>query len=146
MSDNNTFDVNKLLSAVDNEENEKFMSLNRELIQKYKNDILQSIQLKGDTLKTYHKKLKHYRFVDDLSDIKYGSFIRWINIKNPDPALLKLTNGGIVTDVKFYETCVQIQCKNNFNRFFTIKFDECIIFQKITQQESIILQIMEALK
>lgn len=143
--DSNTFDVNKLLTAVDNEENEKFMSLNKELIQKYKNDILQNLQLKPNKLSEYHKKLKQYRFVDDLADIKYGSFIRWINIKNPDPELLKLTNGGIVTDIKFNDKGVQIQCKNKINRFFTIHFDDCIIFQKITQQESIILQIMDVL-
>ena len=28
------------------------------------------------------KKLKLYQFVDELPDMKYGSYVRWINISN----------------------------------------------------------------
>ena len=137
------FDVNKLLTALDNEDNERFMTLNKEKIQKVKNDMLQQLQLQSNILKQYHKKLKQYRYVDDLADLKYGCYIRWINLTNPDN--LKLTNGGLVVDINFYDDGVQIRCKNNYNRFFNIKLDECMIFQKMSQQELILLQIMEAL-
>ena len=68
MSD--VFDVNKLLTALDNEDNERFMTLNKEKIQKVKNDMLQQLQLQSNILKQYHKKLKQYRYVDDLVDLK----------------------------------------------------------------------------
>ena len=142
MSD--AFDVDKLLTALDNENNERFMTLNKEKIHKIKNDMLQQLQLQSNILKQYHKKLKQYRYVDDLADLKYGSYIRWINLTNPDN--LNLTNGGLVIDIYFYQDGVQIKCKNNYNRFFNIKFDECMIFQKMSQQEQILLQIMEALE
>ena len=138
------FDVNKLLTAIDNDDNENFLKLNKQLIQKYKNNILQQLQLSSETLKTYHKKLKHYRYVEELTDIKYGNYIRWINIKNPEN--LHLTNGGLIMDVIFFNDGVQIKCKNNQNRFFNIKFDECVIFQKLTDQERILLEIMENLR
>lgn len=138
------FDVNKLLTAIDNDDNENFLKLNKQLIQKYKNNILQQLQLSSETLKTYHKKLKHYRYVEELTDIKYGNYIRWINIKNPEN--LYLTNGGLIMDVNFFNDGVQIKCKNNRNRFFNIKFDECVIFQKLTDQERILLEIMENLR
>lgn len=144
MVDNKEFNVDKLLNALDNEDNENFLKLNKELIQKYKNDILQKLQLSRETLKEFHKKLKNYRYVEDLADIKYGSFIRWINIKNIHD--IKLTNGGVIIDVLFYPTGVQIKCKSFNNNFFSIKFDECLIFQKLTQQESILLNIMDMLK
>jgi hypothetical protein len=140
----NEFDVNKLLSAIDNDDNENFLKLNKQLIQKYKNNILQQLQLSSEILKTYHKKLKHYRYVEELTDIKYGNYIRWINIKNPEN--LYLTNGGLIMDVNFFNDGVQIKCKNNRNRFFNIKFDECVIFQKLTDQERILLEIMENLR
>lgn len=140
----NEFDVNKLLSAIDNDDNENFLKLNKQLIQKYKNNILQQLQLSSDTLKTYHKKLKHYRYVEELTDIKYGNYIRWINIKNPEN--LYLTNGGLIMDVIFFNDGIQIKCKNNRNRFFNIKFDECVIFQKLTDQERILLEIMDNLR
>ena len=142
MSD--VFDVNKLLTALDNEDNERFMTLNKEKIQKIKNDMLQQLQLQSNILRQYHKKLKQYRYVDDLADLKYGCYIRWIKLTNPDN--LNLTNGGLIIDINFYEDGVQIKCKNNYNRFFNIKFDECMIFQKMSQQELILLQIMEALE
>lgn len=139
-----TVDIHKILSAIDNEDNDKFMSLNKQLIQKYKNQILQQLQLDSQSLKTLHQKLKDYRYIDDLADVKYGAFIRWINISSPDK--IKLTNGGVIIDVNFYEDGVQLKCKNNLNRFFTIRFDDCLIFQKLTQQEKIILEIMEHLR
>jgi hypothetical protein len=144
MTDKKDIDVNKLLLALDNDDNENFLKLNKELIQKYKNDVLQKLQLKREELKDLHKKLKKYRYIDDLSDIKYGSFIRWINIK--DSSNLFLTNGCIITDINFYDDGVQIKCKNFKNQFFSIKYDECLIFQKLTQQEEIILNIIEELK
>lgn len=137
------FDVNKLINALDNDDNERFMTLNKQIIQKEKNDVLQKLQLEREDLKTLHKKLKQYRYVDDLADLKYGSYIRWMRLT--DPENLYLTNGGIVVDINIYDTGVQIKCKNNYNRFFNIKIDECIIFQKLSQQELILLQIMEAL-
>lgn len=137
------FDVDKLINALDNEDNERFMSLNKQIIQKEKNDILQKLQLERDDLKILHRKLKDYRYVDDLSDLKYGSYIRWIRLTNPDN--ISLTNGALVVDINIYDSGVQIKCKNNMNRFFNIKIDECIVFQKLSQQEIILLQIMEAL-
>ena len=138
------FDVNKLLSALDNEDNERFMMLNKQIIQKEKNDMLQQLQLPSEELRELHKKLKQYRYVDDLADLKYGSFIRWINLT--DPENLKLTNGALVVDVNFYNDGVLIKCKNYHNRFFNVKLDNCMIFQKLSQQELLLLQIMEALK
>ena len=143
MSEQKEFDVNKLLSALDNEENERFMTLNKEKIQGTKNTMLQKLQLSSENLKSFHKKLRQYRYVDDLADLKYGSYIRWVKLTDPDN--LKLTNGGLVMDVNFFKDGIQIRCRNNYNRFFNIKLDECMIFQKMSQQELILLQIMEAL-
>jgi hypothetical protein len=141
---NDDFDITPILKAIDNESNENIMKYTRESIHKSKNDILQQLQLPVQTLRDYHKKLKHFRYVDDLSDVKYGAFIRWVNISNPEN--LKLTNGGIVCDVKFYQTGVQIVCKNNRGWLFQLKFDECIIFQKLTNQEEVILDVITHLK
>ena len=52
-------DVNSLLNALENETNASIMRLNTKKIKQHKNDILQKLQLEKNTLKTYHKKLKH---------------------------------------------------------------------------------------
>ena len=43
-----------------------------------KNNILQKLQLDRETLKSFHKKLKGYRYCVDMADVQYGYYIRWI--------------------------------------------------------------------
>lgn len=136
-------DVDRLLNALENENNESLLDLNKEKISTMKNDILQKLNIKNDKLKLFHKKLKLYRYVDNVEDINYGSFIRWISLKTPND--IKLTNGGIVCDMKTKDESIYIICKNSLNRFFTLRLEENIIFQKLTPQEEVILSAMNYL-
>jgi len=129
--------IQELLSALDNDEHSNLLNTSYEKIAKDKNDILQQLQFNSEKLKMYHTKLKDYRYVDELNDLKYGQYIRWINIKNPER--LTLTNGGIFLEIKLLDTGTHMMIKNNMNRIFQIKMDECIVFQKLSDQEKIIL-------
>ena len=117
-----------LIKALENEENEKLMKLTSRKIMDQKNNILQKMQIKGDLLKSYHKKLKDYRLIEEIDDITYGNYIRWFNIK--DPNNIKLTNGAHICDIKICETGTKITCKNRYNQIFCLILDECIVFQK----------------
>ena len=79
-----------------------------------------------------------------MQDVQYGYYIRWISLKNPDN--VRLTNGGIIIDIDIINSCVQLRIKNNMNRIFQIKLDECYIFQKITPQEKVILGVLDYLE
>lgn len=136
-------DVNELLKSLDNEDNAFLMSETKEKIYSTKNNMLQKLQLESDKLKSFNKKLKNYRYVEDLSHLKYGVHIRWIRLTNPDN--IYLTNGGILLDIKYMEKGCNIICKNYKNRFFQINFDQCMIFQKITDQENILLDVLSYL-
>lgn len=136
--------MDDLLNALDNESNKHIMNLSYAIIKKEKNDILQQIQLKGDSLKIYHKKLENYRYISDISQLNNGNYIRWINLKKFYEKMdnNNLTNGAIICDWKIFETGIHIICKTNFNKIFQIKFDENLIFQKLTDQENILLSVM----
>ena len=136
--------IDQLLGALENETNESIMELSNSKIKKYKNDVLQRIQIRGEKLKAMHKKLKDYRYVMGLNELQYGYYIRWIPLKNPDK--IYLTNGGIVVDIDILKNGIHIRIKNNRNRIFQIKFDECIIFQKLTVQEKVILSVLDHLE
>ena len=136
-------DINSLLKAVDNENNEHLLNLTNQIIKKQKNDILQKLQLKRETLKIFHTKLKNYRFVSELHEIQYGAYIRWINLKKNDN--IKLTNGGIICDICVNDNGLWIKCKNSMNRFFQLNFEECIVFQRINEQEKILLSVLDFL-
>lgn len=135
--------IENLLSALENETNSSIMNLTNSKIKCQKNNILQQLQLPREKLKIFHKKLKQYRYCSEFRDIQYGYYIRWVSLKRIDD--IKLTNGGIITDLLIMDDGAQIQVKNFKNRFFNIKFDEVIIFQKISSQEKVILRVLDYL-
>ena len=137
-------EINHFLHALENESNSSIINLTTNKIKTLKNNILQKLGLDRTTLKTMHKKLKDYRYCSDMSDILMGYYIRWIPLKNPDN--LKLTNGGIIIDIDIINNCFQIKVKNNRNRVFQIKFDECCIFQKLSNRERVILGVLDYLE
>ena len=108
-----------------------------------KNDVIQKLQLKKDEIKELHTKLKDYRYINEINDINYGFYIRWINLKDIDD--LNLNRGAFISEIKITDNGIVIICKTRFNRHFQIKFDENLIFQKISQQEQIILKILDVL-
>lgn len=136
-------DAEMLLKTLDNENNQSIMKLNKGTIKRVKNDILQKLQLPRDKLKELHNKLKEYRYVDEVDDVNYGSYIRWITLK--DPENIKLENGGVICDIKILNDGVHILCKNFRNKMMQIKLDECLMFQKLTNQENIILTVLDYL-
>ena len=81
---------NDLLMALENESNASIMKLNSRKINKHKNDILQQIIKDKYTLKSFHKKLRYYRYCSELCDLQDGHYIRWIPLKDPDIILIFL--------------------------------------------------------
>jgi hypothetical protein len=134
--------VDDLLDALENDSNSSIINLTSGKIKEHKNNVLQQIQLPREKLKSYHKKLKDYRYCTDLKDIQYGFYIRWIPLK--DPENMNLTNGAIICDVKLVNGKLHVLCKNR-GRMMQIKFDEVLIFQKLSDQERVILSILDYL-
>lgn len=134
--------VDKLVKAIDNPNNENFMDLTSSKIKQLKNDMLQKLNLPRGELALLHKKLKDYRYIDEVHELNYGTYVRWIDLSKDE---LKLTNGGIVCEIKILEDGVHIVCKNNFNYFFQFHFGKCMVFQKLTDQEQILLSALNHL-
>jgi hypothetical protein len=136
-------DVNKLMSALDNENNESIMNLTSKKIFEMNYNIIKELHLDKPTTIDYLKKLKGYRYVDELNELKHGGFIRWIPIT--DPTYLPLNHCGMICDIKITDNGVLITCKNFMHRHYTFKMDECLIFQKLTTQEKIIINALDHL-
>ena len=143
MSHLSSLDIPALLHALNNEANESILDTTTYSIQAKKNDMLQKLQLPRSELKKMHTALKFYKYVDELPEINLGRYIRWIPLKNPDN--IKLTRGGIICDIYTSNDDIEIKCKNNMNRLFTLKLNECFIFQKLTDQEQVILSAVNHL-
>jgi hypothetical protein len=124
-----------LSDAIQNEKNQNILSLTFDKINERKHNILAELKLLS-----LKKKLKHYRHVDELQEFRIGSYIRWINLSKRI-----FTNGGNIVRVDIEENGIIITCKNTLNQFFKLKLDECIVFQKITNQEHILLTAIQQL-
>ena len=94
------------------------------------------------------EKLNDYRYVNDVCDVFRGRHIRWIRIATHENEVVKrtLTNGGIVTDIKFLDNGTHIQCKNARNQFIQFKFDDCLLFQKLTAEECLFLMMQNKIQ
>tara|TARA_B100000424_G_scaffold264955_1_gene253955 strand:- start:323 stop:742 length:420 start_codon:yes stop_codon:yes gene_type:complete len=136
-------DLELLQKAVENDDNLSIINTNIQTIKAQKNDILQQLGLKKDDLKSYHKKLKDYRYIEDIKDLKYGSNIRWINLKKIEN--IKITNGAILCDIKIHNKGIALILRGYNNYHMTLYLNENIIFQKINDEEKILLKAIEHL-
>lgn len=137
-------DVDKLLNALDNDNNESIMNLTTKKIMEMNLNILKELHLERDITLNYLKKLKGYRYIDEINDLKYGAFIKWIPIT--DPNYLPLNHCGIICEINITDDGVLIKCKNFMHRHYTFKMDTCLIFQKLTSQEHIIINALDHLE
>ena len=132
--------INKLLKPLDNDKYEDILELTHSKIKSIKNDILQQLQITRQELKVFHSKLKNYRYIDEVDEIKLGNYIRTIDLKKKDN--IYLTSGGIIVDIEAINESIIIKCKNFRNNIFNLKFEEHLIFQKINNQEEILLNVL----
>jgi hypothetical protein len=136
--------IQLLQQALENDDNLNIINTNIQDIKNKKNEILQELGLKRDDLKSFHKKLNGYMYIDNISDLKYGRNIRWINLKRLDP--IKITNGSVLCDIKIGAKGIVLVLKGFNASFITLYFNENILFQKINDEEKMILKAVEYLE
>ena len=140
----NKLDIPALEKALENENNTAITNLNTHKIGAEKMRQLMQLELSQSVLADYLYKLRDYRHVDDLNGIMCGAYIRWIDLKNPER--LSLARGGIICDIKIGQKGVHLLCKTHPNpAMFHVIMDEVIIFQRLSQQERVILSAMDYL-
>jgi hypothetical protein len=138
-------DTAKLLKALDDNSNEYLMNFTTKKLRGMILQILKELQLSRNETLDLMNKLKDYKYVDEMKDLKYGTYLRWIPIQ--DPENIHLTKGALFCEIKVKEDGVYIICKNmGYNtKHFQIKLDENLIFQKLTQQELVLLSALDHL-
>lgn len=124
-----TIDIDALLEKIgDNHylEGKTLKNISEEIY-----DALSFIEEKS---KDYCMRLMGYRLIDRICDLRNGRLIRWVKKSNGS-----LTNGGLLMNVKIEDKGIILLCKNNAHRFFNVRFDDSIVFQKLTMEEQIVL-------
>ena len=138
-------DVNKLLKALDDDSNETLLNFTSDKIKEMNLNIIKELQLpRKDTLDIMNK-LRDYKYVDEMNELKYGAYIRWIPIE--DPSNIHLTKGALFCEMKITDDGVFCVCKNfGYNmRHFQLSMDKNLIFQRLTDQELVLLSALDHL-
>ena len=138
-------DTNKLLKALENESNELLLNLTTKKIVETNLNILNELKLSRKYTLEILNKLKNYKYVDEMNELKYGTYLRWIPIDDPEE--IHLTKGALFCEMKITDNGVFMVCKNlGFStRHFQISMDKNLIFQKLTQQELVLLSALDHL-
>jgi len=138
-------DVNKLLQALDDESNENLLNFTSKKITEMNLKIINELQLERKEALELMQKLKGYRYIDELDDLKYGTYVRWIPLY--DPKNIYMTKGALFCEYKIKDDGVYLICKNyGFPaKHFQIKLDENLVFQKLTDQEMVLLSALDHL-
>lgn len=138
-------DANKLLKALDDPSNESLMNFTSDKIKEMNLNIIKELALSKNHTLEIMNKLTQYKYVDEMNELKYGSYIRWIPIEDPDN--IHLTKGALFCEMKITDNGVFCVCKNYgySHRHFLLSMDKNLIFQRLTDQELVLLSALDHL-
>jgi len=134
-------DLSELIRIYDKELDGSFKEYFSEINNNINKRVLSELHLSRKEMADMLKKLENYKYVEEVDDLKYGAFIRWIPLADPDN--LPLHYAGMICEIKFTDGGTIISCKNFMHRHYTIKMDECLIFQKFTNEEKLMMEMVE---
>lgn len=137
--------IDNLLKALDDETNETLLNFTTEKVRDMTLKILKELHLSRRDTNDIYNKLKDYKYVDEMNELKYGTYLRWIPIE--DPNNIYLTKGALFCEMKITDDGLFCICKNiGFPiRYFRISMDKNLIFQKLTPQELVLLSALDHL-
>jgi hypothetical protein len=133
-------DIDELLRVTENDKNDYLNNKTLDDILDENIKAIKKLKLPKDETAELCDKLVGYRLVDKIFDIHKGKHVRWIRTGR------KITNGAIVIDVKFMDNGTHILCRNPQGRIFQINSNECLVFQKLSVGEQLILMAYEQMR
>lgn len=149
-SETGILNIDELLDALDNEKNDSILKYTPEEINETKYKIFKSLNLSENVIDNLLNKLNDYRFIENVDDLVEGSYIRWINLNELDD--FKLKNGAKLLSIKTKENDSDdnlLSCLKYLNggitSFFNIKFETNLIFQKLSDQELMLLYVIKSI-
>ena len=105
-------------------------------------------KIAGDKIAVFCDRLTEYQYVDKICQLQRGKYIRWIRLETNGERIQDhtLTNGALIANIKFLDKGTNILIKNyNINQYMEIRFNDCLIYQRMKQDELIAIGCAEML-
>ena len=142
--------TDELLSAYEKEGNKY---LDNKSNQDIEDEKLASLETTDSLTKTERielmKKLIGYRYVDEIDSLHIGKYTRYIHkypLDDDEEFTYKLSQGAFLTVVDYLDTGIVLTLKSWNGRVFRINFDNCLIYQKLSAGEELVLMSADYIK
>jgi hypothetical protein len=137
-------DINAILSAMNKAENNTIANMTLKKITARRHEILSSLNLTPEKMEEFERKLHMYRVIENPFDLKHNQLIRWIPLRSLEMRPY-VTLGGTLFRVREGQTeKLHIVTIRNIKKFvYNIKFELNVMFQRLSQEELMILRAVE---
>ena len=112
-----------------------------DLNNKINGDVLETLLMNKKIVRELLAKLHNYKLIEEIDDLKCGTCIKWIALDNMEN--INLNTFGIICEIKFTNEGTNIVCKNFTHRHYTLKMEDCLIFQKFTKNDLDIIKMVD---
>ena len=125
-------------------ENNTIANLTLKKIAARRHEILSSLNLTPEKMAEFERKLPMYRVIENPYELKHNQLIRWIPLRSLETRPY-ITLGGTLFRVRENpEDGIHVVTIRNVKRFvFNIKFELNVVFQRLSQEEMLILRAVE---
>ena len=138
-----TIDVDKLLDIIEGEDNHYLENKTLADVSKDIFDAIAELNIDTELAEYFCTRLAGYRHVERICDLKNGRQLCWIKRPTISNGIIinkkNLINGGLLVNVKIDDSGVKLLCRAGVKLFFNIKFDDCLIFQKLSMEEQLVI-------
>jgi hypothetical protein len=87
------------------------------------------------------RALENYTVVDEYQELREGRFARWVALT---PGQLKMTNGAVIVGSEMTENGLLVRLKSvKGEKYWSLRFNEMVLFQKMSQQELVLIDAIE---
>jgi len=137
-------DINAILSAMTKAENNTIANMTLKKITARRHEILSSLNLTTEKMEEFERKLHMYRVIENPYDLKHNQLIRWIPLRSLETRPYVTLGGTLFRVRENIEEKVHIVTIRNIKRFvFNIRFELNVVFQRLSQEELMILRAVE---
>jgi len=137
-------DINAILSAMNKTENNTIANMTLKKITARRHEILSSLNLTKEKMEEFERKLHMYRVIEDPWDFKHNQLIRWIPLRSLETRPYVTLGGTLFRVRENVEEKVHIVTIRNIKKFvYNIRFELNVVFQRLSQEELMILRAVE---
>ena len=137
-------DINAILSAMNKAENNTIANMTLKKITARRHEILSSLNLTPEKMEEFERKLHMYRVIENPWDLKHNQLIRWIPLRSLETRPYVTLGGTLFRVRENPEEKLHIMTIRNVKKFvYNVRFELNVVFQRLSQEELMILRAVE---